>query len=252
MVRLSIVIITFNEAKNIGRCLASVKDIADEIIVVDSASTDDTVLIARGYGATIIDQPFLGYGEQKNLATKSASNDWILSLDADEALTPKLRQSILKVKQQQDFDVYEIPRLTNYCGQWIHHSGWYPDHQTRLYNRTRGSWVERKVHEYWSLDKEGKKGLLKGDILHYSFTSVSEHLKKIEKYTELAAREAARNNKNPSIMIMLFSPFWHFVNEYFFRLGFLDGFYGYMICKLSAYSAFSKITKTRMYYKMKG
>ena len=250
MIRLSVVIITFNEAVNIGKCLASVKDIADEIIVIDSSSTDDTVHIAQSHGAMVITHPFLGYGAQKNFATGCAGNNWVLSLDADEALTPQLRQSILKVKQQPDYDVYDIPRLTNYCGQWIHHSGWYPDHQTRLYDRTKGRWIERKVHEYWNLDTPGKKGLLKGDLLHYSFTSISAHLQKIEKYTDLAAQEAARNNKNPSLLIIFFSPFWHFINEYFLRLGFLDGFYGYVICKLSAYSAFCKIIKTRMYYKL--
>ena len=217
---------------------------------MDSASTDDTVGIAKQWGAKVIDKPFMGYGEQKNFATSCAAYDWVLSLDADEALSPELIQSIIKVKEEPDFNVYDLPRLTNYCGQWIRHSGWYPDRQTRLYNRTKGAWVERNVHEYWQPEGNGKSGLLKGDLLHYSFASLSDHLKKIERYTDLAAHEAAANSKNPSIFYILFSPFWHFMNEYFFRLGFLDGFNGYLICKLSAYSAFSKITKTRLYYKM--
>ena len=251
MIRLSIVIITYNEEKNLDRCILSLKDVADEIVVVDSFSTDRTVAIAKSYNARVINKEFLGYGEQKNFATARAVNDWILSLDADEALTPELRQSILKMKQQPLFDVYEMARLTKYCGQWIKHSGWYPDRQTRLYNRTKGRWVERKVHEYWDLSNGGKKGLLDGDMLHYSFSSVSEHLMKIEKYTELAAREAADNNKDVSILKLLFSPRWHFFHEYFVRMGFLDGFYGYMICKLSAYAAFSKCTKTRLYIRAK-
>ncbi len=249
MIQLSIVIITFNEEKNLDRCIISLKDVADEIVVVDSFSTDNTVAIAQSYNARVVSKEFMGYGEQKNFATSQASNDWILSLDADEALTPELRQSIMKVKKDPKFNVYEMARLTKYCGQWIRHSGWYPDRQTRLYNRTKGRWIERKVHEYWELDAEEKKGLLDGDMLHYSYSSVSEHLQKIEKYSELGAREAVLNNKDATIFKMLFSPTWHFFHEYIVRRGFLDGFYGYMICKLSAYAAFSKITKTRLYYR---
>ncbi len=251
MIRLSIVIITLNEEKNLERCLLSLKDVADEIIIVDSFSTDNTVAIAKNHNAKVINHPFEGYGEQKNFATSQAANDWVLSLDADEALTPELRHSIMKMKQQPEYDVYEMARLTKYCGQWIKHSGWYPDRQTRLYNRTKGRWIEKKVHEYWELTVPEKKGLLDGDMLHYSFSSISEHLKKIEKYSELAAREAAANNKDVTIFKLLFSPFWHFFHEYFVRMGFLDGFYGYMICKLSAYAAFSKCSKTRLYIRNK-
>lgn len=248
MIKLSVVVITFNEGKNIGRCLASVKDVADEILVVDSASTDNTVKIAGNFGARVIEHPFEGYGQQKNFATLQATHDWILSLDADEELSPELVESIRRVKLKQDFNVYEMSRLTNYCGRWIHHCGWYPDRQTRLYNRKMGRWIEKKVHEYWALDEDAKKGLLKGDLLHYSFSSITEHLAKIEKYTELAAKEAASKNKRTTLAIILFSPLWHFIDEYIFKRGFLDGFAGYTICKLSAYATFSKGVKTRMYF----
>ncbi len=251
MVKLSVVIITYNEEKNIGRCIASVKEVADEILVIDSSSTDHTVAVATSMGARVIDNAFTGYGEQKNFATKNATYDWVLSLDADEELSPELTASICRVKEEQLFAVYEMPRFTNYCGQWIKHSGWYPDRQTRLYDRTKGKWIEKKVHEYWDLTAGGKKGLLKGDLLHYSYGSISEHLNKIEKYSELAALDAVAKGKTSTILTILFSPFWHFVNEYFFKLGFLDGFYGYMICKLSAYATFNKYTRIRTYSKAK-
>lgn len=248
MVKLSVVIITFNEERHLARCLDSVKEIADEIVIVDSSSTDSTVTIAKRYNAKIVDQPFMGYGQQKNFANAQASNDWILSLDADEALTPELVKSLQQIKSAPKKDAYELPRITNYCGQWIKHCGWYPDHQTRLFNRTKGRWEEQMVHEYWKLnDNNTKKGLLKGDILHYSFESISSHLKKIEKYTELAALDAVKKGKKAGLLKIVFSPLWHFISEYFIRLGFLDGFYGFIICQLSAYSAFVKYSKIRAY-----
>jgi len=252
LIRLSIVVITFNEERNLARCLDSVKDIADEIVVVDSNSTDNTVAIAASYNARVIQHPFIGYGEQKNFATQQASNDWILSLDADETITPELKQSILEVKRDPVFSVYQMSRLTNYCGKWIRHCGWYPDKQTRLYNRTKGKWEEPKVHEYWRLDNDKEQGgNLKGDILHYSFTTINEHLRKIEKYSELAARESVENGKAATLFKIFFSPKWHFVNEFILQLGFLDGFYGYTVCRLSVYATFLKYSKIRLYYKQK-
>jgi glycosyltransferase involved in cell wall biosynthesis len=252
MISLSVVIITFNEERNLGRCLESIKEIADEIIIIDSNSTDRTVAIAHSFNATVYQHAFAGYGEQKNYATSMASNDWIISLDADEALTPELTSSILEMKKNPTFSVYQVSRLTNYCGKWIRHCGWYPDKQTRIYNRTKGRWVERKVHEFWRLDDEnGHIGTLKGDLLHYSFTTINEHLKKIEKYSELAAREAVENGKNANMFKIYFSPKWHFLNEYFFKLGFLDGFYGYTICRLSVYATFLKYSKIKLYYYQK-
>lgn len=245
---ISVVIIAYNEEKNMDRCLASIKGVADEIIVVDSMSTDNTVAIAESYGARVVQHAFEGFIEQKNFATEQAAHDWILSLDADEALSPELIQSILHVKAQPGCDAYRMNRLTNYCGQWIRHCGWYPDKQLRLYNRTKGSWQGERVHEYWQLSGANSAiGQLKGDLLHYSFYTVSDHLKKIERYTELAARTAVEKGKRASLLKIWISPKWHFFNEYFIRLGFLDGFYGYIICKLSAHTAFVKYSKIRLY-----
>jgi len=252
MIQISVVIITFNEEKNIGRCLNSVKEIADEIIVVDSSSTDNTVAIAKQNNAKVIVRAFTGYADQKNFGTQQAAHNWILSLDADEELTPDLRQSIEEIKKGPQYNVYDVPRLTNYCGKWIKHCGWYPDKQTRLYDSTKGKWKEMKVHEYWRQNNEAeKKGVLKGDLLHYSFTSISDHLKKIEKYTELAAMAAVENGKDASLLKIWFSPKWHFFTEYIIKLGFLDGYYGYIICNLSAYSALIKYSKIRQYNQQK-
>lgn len=251
MVCISTVIITFNEERNLARCLDSVKDVADEIIIVDSFSTDNTAGIAAGYNARVIQNEFAGYSQQKNFATEQANYDWILSLDADETLSPELIKSILEIKKGPQFSAYQVPRLTNYCGKWIRHCGWYPDKQTRLYNRTQGRWEEKRVHEFWRLDDNTQQiGLLKGDILHYSFSTINEHLNKIEKYSELAARESVENGKSATLLKIYFSPKWHFINEYIFQLGFLDGFYGYTICRLSVYSTFLKYSKIRLYNKL--
>jgi glycosyltransferase involved in cell wall biosynthesis len=248
MIKLSIVIITLNEEKNLARCLDSVTDVADEIIVVDSASTDNTVSIAKRYKAAVVQHPFSGYAEQKNFATQQATNDWILSLDADEVLSADLVKSILEIKKGPKYSLYQMARLTNYCGKWIRHCGWYPDKQMRLFDRTKGHWENKRVHEYWRSKSDGEpRGMLKGDLLHYSFSSIDEHVKKIEKYTELAAREAVENGKDAGFIKIRISPRWHFITEYFFKLGFLDGFYGYIICRLSSYSTFLKYAKIRCY-----
>ena len=250
MVRISVVIITFNEERDLAACLDSVQKIADEIIIVDSFSTDKTAIIARTYNAIVIPHEFMGYGEQKNFATHKATNDWILSLDADEVLTTELQESILKIKGNPRCDVYQMPRLTNYCGKWIKHCGWYPDHQTRLYNRTKGKWEEKRVHEYWQHNnKNERKGMLHGDLLHYSFKTINEHLKKIDTYSELAAKAAVDDGKNAGLLKIWLSPKWHFFTEYIIKLGLLDGFYGFIICRLSAYAAFIKYSKIRLYNK---
>ncbi len=248
MLSISVVVITFNEEKNLSRCLASVAGIADEIIVVDSFSTDGTRVIAESFNAKLVSRAFDGYAKQKNFATGLAKNDWILSLDADEELTVALRTSIESIKEDTSTALFRIPRLTNYCGKWIKHCGWYPDLQGRLYNRRLGAWEEKMVHEFWKPAEDGHViAVLRGDLLHYSFSSIGEHMRKIEKYTELAALEAQKRGRKASVFKMIFSPVWHFISEYFLKLGFLDGYYGFVICRLSAYSAFAKYSKIRQY-----
>jgi len=252
MIQISVVVITLNEEKNLARCLDSVKNVADEIIIVDSLSTDNTVAIAHRYHAKVIQRAFTGYGDQKNFADLQATNDWILSLDADEALSPALEQSILEVKKTPQYNAYLMPRLTNYCGKWIKHGGWYPDKKLRLFDRTKGTWKSANIHEYWQLDNTAEStGLLKGDLLHYSYYTIADHVSVISKFTEISAREAAMNNKDCSLLKIWIGPKWNFITNYLFRLGFMDGYYGYIVCKLSAYATMVKYIKTKQYAQLK-
>jgi glycosyltransferase involved in cell wall biosynthesis len=245
---LSAVIITYNEEKNIARCLESVKDLADEIIVVDSFSTDATEEICARYHVKFITHAFAGHIEQKNYAAHIATHDWVLSLDADEALTPELKESIRKVLENPQCNAYKMNRLTFYCGRWIRHCGWYPDAKARLWIRHSGAWGGINPHDRWELHDRGEPyGKLKGDLLHYSYYTVSDHLKQIEYFTEIAAKAEAALGKTPSIPKILLGPAVKFIQSYFFRLGFLDGYHGFVICRLSAMASFIKYVKTRMY-----
>jgi len=171
---LSAVIITYNEERNIGRCLQSLQGIADEIIVVDSGSSDQTCAIARQYGAKVIIHDFEGYSAQKNFAAAQALHDWVLSLDADEALTEDLKASVRKTLAAPGHDAYYIKRLTSFCGSFIRHGGWYPDKQCRLWRKSKGSW-QGLIHEGWRLNHApGTYGVLDGDLLHYSFDTISD------------------------------------------------------------------------------
>ncbi|XZF13950.1 glycosyltransferase family 2 protein [Chitinophagaceae bacterium MMS25-I14] len=245
---ISVVIITKNEEQNLPRCLHSVKNVADEIIVLDSFSEDDTLNIARSFGAKVYTHKFEGYVTQKNLAAQKAGCDWVLSLDADEALSPELEQSVLQVIKAPQHDAYRFSRLTNYCGKWIKHCSWYPDKKVRLFRKNAGEWEGDQIHESWELhDKNAVVGELKGDLLHYSYYSFSDHIRQIEKFTEIAARAAAAKGKNCSLLKIWLGPKWRFFTDYILRLGFLDGYSGYMVCKYSAWAAFAKYSKIRQY-----
>jgi glycosyltransferase involved in cell wall biosynthesis len=248
---ISAIIITYNEARNIARCINALKGVADEIIVVDSYSKDNTVAIAQELGAMVFQHPFEGYGEQKIVALKETQYDWILSLDADEELSPVLRQSILAIKDAPEHDAYSFNFLTDYCGHWVRHSGWYPNPKMRLWNKQRGHMTADKVHEGWELDAGTTTGFLKGDILHHSFPTISSHLKKIEQYSEIGARFDVQRGKKVSLLKLWFAPKWTFLSIYLFRGGFLDGYYGYVIAKNSAFAAFAKYLKIRQYTSMK-
>ena len=252
MIKLSVVIITLNEEKNIKRCLDSIKNVADEILVVDSLSTDKTVDIAKEYGARIVLQKFLGHIEQKNFAAQNATYDWVLSLDADECLTPELEKNIQRTKENPDRNAYRFPRLNNFCGKWIKHSGMYPDAKIRLFNRVKGKWTGENPHDKWILNnKNEREGFLKGDLLHYSFNSVSDYVKKIEKYTEIASRLRVEKGKTYSILKIMIVPQWKFFMDFVVRLGFLDGYSGWMVCRLNAMEAMIKYAKTRQYAQWK-
>lgn len=247
MEKLSVVIITLNEERNLGRCLESVRSLADEILVVDSCSADRTAEIARSFGARIIEQPFLGHIEQKNFAADHATHNWVLSLDADEALSPELEDSIRKALANPAVDAYKMNRLTNYCGKWVRHSGWYPDRKARLWDRRKGRWGGQNPHDKWELSSGTDYGKLRGDLLHYSYYTLSEHLKQIEKFTEIAARASVREGKDCSVFKVVFGGCWKFIHSYIIKLGFLDGYTGFLVCSFSAYSSFAKYAKIRQY-----
>lgn len=248
---LSAVIITYNEESNIGRCLQSLVGIADEIIIVDSASTDNTCSIAEQYGARIIQHPFAGFAAQKNLAAQAATHNWVLSLDADEVLSEELKSAILQVKSNAAYDAYFLKRSTNFCGTFIRHGSWYPDKQCRLWDKTKGDW-QGTIHEKWRLFEPYKKyGTLSGDLLHYSFNSISDYLNMTERYTTLSAQEALQKGKNVSLLKLILGPKFKFIQDYIIRLGFLDGYAGYVAYRLAANMAFVKYSKIRAAFKNK-
>jgi len=242
MVKLSVVVITLNEEKNIGRCLDSVKDIADEILIVDSGSTDRTKEICLSHNARFISHPFEGHIEQKNYAQSQCQNEYILSIDADEALSPELIRSISEVKSSWNEDGYSFNRLTNYCGKWIHHCGWYPDEKLRLFKKNAGQWMGTNPHDQFKL-KTGKSAKLKGDLLHYSYYSVKEHLTQVNRFTDINSLSSYRQGKRSNIFLICFKPIIRFIRDYIFHLGFLDGYYGFVICKISANATFIKYVK---------
>lgn len=245
MHKISVVIITLNEEKNIQRCLNAVKDIADEIVVVDSFSTDKTKEICLQHKVRFIEHRFEGHIEQKNWAAAQATYDFVLSLDADEVVSEELKQSILEVKANKEFDGYYFNRLTSYCGQWIKHCGWYPDKKLRLWDRRLGSWTGINPHDRFELQAGYTQKYLKGDLLHYTYNSISEHVAQYNKFTEIGAREAFKKGKKSNLFIAFYKSVWKFKRDYIFKLGFLDGYYGFIICRLSANATFLKYIKLR-------
>lgn len=246
MVSLSVVIITFNEAVNIARCLQALGDVAEDVVVVDSFSTDDTVAICRQHGVRVVQHAFAGYVEQKNYATAQALFDHVLQLDADEVLTDELRASIRAARQHWAHAAYSFARLTNYCGHWVRHGGWYPDRKLRLYDRRRGRWTGLLLHERYEVDAGETTGALAGHVLHYSYHSIAQHVSQLNKFTSITAQELAlRGRTNVSLFHLLLKPLWKFVHGYFFRLGLLDGFAGLCIAGISAWGVFLKFAKLK-------
>lgn len=245
-VKLSVVIITYNEERNIGRCLASVKNLADDIVVVDSFSTDKTTDICEQYGARVISRAFTGYVDQKNFANNQAVYPHILSLDADEVVTPELENSIQAVKENWTHAGYYLARLTNYCGSWIRHGGWYPDKKLRLYNRGSGKWEGLLLHEVYQVKPDQTTAMLQGDLLHYSFHSLEDHLKQINHFTTIACQELRLKNKRTGLTPMLVKPPFKFFQMYILKWGWRDGFAGFCVAVLSGYAVFVKYAKLYM------
>ena len=238
----SAVIITFNEERNIGRCLESVKGVADEVVVVDSFSTDRTEVIVREHGARFIQHAFDGHIEQKNRAITQATHPFILSLDADEALDDRLRASILAARSGSA-DGFTMNRLTNYCGSWIRHGGWYPDRKLRLWDSRKGRWAGTNPHDRYEMDADARIEHLEGDLLHYSYYSVADHEKQVEYFTTIAAKALAAQGKRASALKLWLSPIAKFIGSYIIQLGFLDGRHGFTIARISARATRMKYTK---------
>jgi len=245
MLQLSVVIITLNEERNIERCLKSLEGVADEIIVIDSLSTDKTIDICRKFPVKFIQKEWMGYSAAKNYGNNLSKNDYILSIDADEALSDELKKSISEIKNSENlYDAYRFNRLTNYCGKWIHHGGWYPDTKLRLWNRRKGRW-EGEIHEEIKMESGAKTTFIKGDLLHFSYYSIEQHIRQADNFTDLAAKAAFEKGIKAGRFKIFFSPVIKFIRDYFFRLGFLDGHTGFIICRISAHATFLKYVKLR-------
>lgn len=249
-IKISATVITFNEEKKVERCLQSLQGVADEIIVVDSFSTDRTEAICAKYGVTFIKRAFPGYIAQKNFAVEQASHDYILSLDADEALSDELKSSILKVKAAWgEYDGYAVNRFNNYCGKWIHFCGWYPDRKIRLWDRRKGRWGGEDPHDRVEIPASQLKRL-KGDLLHYAYLTVDEHLRQMHRFGEVAARAKYRNGKKPVFLIhVVLNPVFKFFRKYVLQLGFLDGYYGFVFCATTSALNFYKYLRLYEYHK---
>ena len=242
---LSAVIITYNEARNIGRCLDSLAGVADEIVVVDSFSTDETEQICRDRGVRFVQHAFEGHIEQKNWALEQAAHAQVLSLDADEALSEPLRRSILAALEHWPADGFTMNRLTNYCGRWIRHSGWYPDRKLRLFDRRKGRWGGTNPHDKVLIEADAAVGHLEGDLLHYSYYSVEEHVERARHYADIAARAMHRAGKRAGMASLVLRPLAKFIRNYLLKRGFLDGRAGLTICRIAALETFWKYRNLR-------
>jgi glycosyltransferase involved in cell wall biosynthesis len=241
--KISAVILTKNEETNIERAIRSCLPVCEEILVIDSGSTDKTKEIASALPKVkFLSTEWKGFSETKNFGNSQAIGDYILSLDADEALNEKMQESILDVKATLS-GAYKFARLTNYCGQWIYHSGWRPDYQTRLFPRIGSKWNMNLVHEKVILPEGSETKILAGDILHYSYKSISEHLKKMDPYTTLNAEMVLQKESSFLVLKAVIHSKFKFFRTYFLKLGILDGFYGFVISVFGAFVVFLKYIK---------
>ncbi len=243
MVSISVVIITFNEEKNIERCIQSVQGIADDIVVLDSFSTDSTRKLAEKAGARVFEHAFDGHIEQKNRAITYAKYPFVLSLDADEALSPELSEAIKQVKETPHADGYTFNRLTNYCGSWIKHGNWYPDIKLRLWDSSKGAWGGINPHDKFIMTEGSKIEHIKGDLLHYSFYTFEQHLTQIHKFTDISSKAAIDKGKRSTLINLALNPFAKFIGGYIVKKGFLDGKAGFKIAWYSAYATYLKYSK---------
>ncbi|SNZ03694.1 Glycosyltransferase involved in cell wall bisynthesis [Persephonella hydrogeniphila] len=235
---LSVALISYNEEENIGKTLESIKDIASEIIVVDSGSTDKTVEIAKGYGAKVFIEEWKGYKDQKNSALEKCSQDWILFLDCDEVVSEELKEEIIKAIGKPEADGYLINRKTVYLGKPLNYA-WQPDWNLRLVRKSANpKWEGGNVHEYLTID--GKIGRLKGFLFHYTYRDIKEHFNKVVQYSYLAALDMYKDGKKFKIRNIILNPTASFIREYFLKKGFMDGIRGFIVAVSATFYSFLK------------
>jgi glycosyltransferase involved in cell wall biosynthesis len=247
-VKISAVVITRNEEANIEAALLSLGDVASEIIVVDSGSTDRTAKLARKYTDRVYERNWTNFSDQKNYANSLASHPWILSLDADERLSGELRSEIAAMLEDEpDCAAFSIPRRVYYLGRWIKHSGWYPDRKVRLFRKEKARWEGAYVHE--SLIVTGEVRKLKGDIHHYTYRNIHDHLARINRFSDLGAQKLYAEKKKCRWYHLFLQPFGRFFKSYFLKRGCLDGFAGLVVSVLNGYSIFVRYAKLREIWK---
>ncbi|MBS3818155.1 glycosyltransferase family 2 protein [bacterium] len=246
--KISVVIITYNEEENLPGVLKSVKDVASEIIVVDSYSEDETIRIAKKYTTKVYSREWTNFSDQKNFGNGKASHPWILSLDADERLSPELRAEILQLKgEERDWAAFSMPRQAFYLGKWIRHCGWYPDRKIRLFRKDKAFWKGEYVHE--DLVVEGPVRALKGKLYHFTYKDITDHLNRVNQFSSLGAQKLYAQKKKSRWYHLLFQPFLGFVRSFCLKMGFLDGFAGFVISVFHGYSLFVRYAKLREIWK---
>lgn len=250
--RISATIICLNEQENIVACIESLQKVADEIIVLDSGSTDNTVELAKGAGALVFHQDFLGHIRQKNAAVALAKYDYILSLDADEQLSDELINSINELKYNAHLQAFSMNRLNYFCGKWIRHTGWYPDRKIRLWHRAVGAWGGTNPHDRVIIHDGVEVGWLKGDILHYTYRRREDFDSQSDRFARIAAEAMFKEGRSVGVFPIYFRALFRFVRDYLLKAGFLDGKAGWIISVGNARYTFLKYYLLKQYYRKKG
>jgi glycosyltransferase involved in cell wall biosynthesis len=245
---ISAVIITYNEERRLEDALKSLAGAVSEIVLVDCHSTDETIKIARRFTDRVFERAWTNFADQKNFADGQAAHSWILSLDADERVSPELRKELLNLRAADpEVDAFSIPRQVYYLGRWVRHSGWYPERKLRLFRKAKAHWEGEYVHE--RLVVEGPIGKLRGPIHHFTYRNIHEHLARINTFSDLGAQKLYAEKKKARWYHLILLPFFRFVRAYFWKRGFLDGFPGLVISVLTGYAVFVRYAKLKEIWK---